>query len=471
MTTGRTRLLLGLQRWSAGLAICGMLAAQAHAVIGFQSAEAKSAIAACETQRAPLVARQKEYEDLKRARLGQAMAAGAKAGAGVLLNGALAGMTGGLSMLRPGGLGASIPGMGGGAGGAAGSGEGAAMLSQALSMNIPGLTSGGGMTGAGAGANGTGANEGADYSKALIAVSLITAVAGTIDAYMKIKQEQFNNDARRMAISIDGDAGTQTPVAAQMTTQVAALADCRQKQVADLTLHLSSASNDKDRKQLDHRKSGLQTALKTDLDLSDDLVGQQAKLDKTFIQGRAMAEGKSEADILGGQPPAYGGVASQVKLSMPAPPKTAAAAGPAPVALVTTRSTAVRSAPNVKASIMLNFPAGRTLTPKSKAAEDAAWWQVDIGGTPGFIRGVDLAEANSAMGAGKTKGAAAPQLAPPNNIRSLNRQVLAAKTNGVDRLKTLSTEVQTSRLEPGRGRDRREAQAVAPEWVSRGRAA
>jgi hypothetical protein len=462
------RLLAGVQSWSAALAVCGMLAAQADAAIGFQSAEAKSAIAACDTQRAPLVARQKEYEELKRARMGQAMMASAKAGAGLLISGAMFGMTGGLStVLRPGGIGGtSTPAAGGGA---QGSGDGGTMISQILSMNIPGV----GHQAAGAGSADAGTNAGGNYNRVLLAVCLITAMAGAVDAYMKVKQTQLDNDARRIAISIDGDAASQMSVAAELTTQIGGLADCRQKQVADFRAQLSGASNDKDRKRLDRSKSGLQAALNADLGLSSELVDQQAKLEKTFIQGRAMAEGKSEADILGDQPPAYGGVASVVKLSMPAPPTTATVAPspPPPLLFRTTRATVVRAGPNPRAVVTLRLPPGHTLTPRGRAPEDPAWWQVDIGGTPGFIRVADLAEANATTGTGKAKAPAVPQLAPPNNIRSLNRQVLLAKTKGVDRLKTLSTEVQSGRLEPGRGQDRREAQAVAQAWWSRGRAA
>jgi hypothetical protein len=452
--------LRSLSGWAAGLAVTGMVVTPALAIDTPFGKDAKGAIGVCAAERAPLVARQKEFSDLKRARLGAAVAEGAKAGAGVLIGGMMGGMGGmmgggrgggglpggfGLPGGLAGGLPGGIPGMAGMPGGAAG---GADIFSQALAMKIPGVTSGAGSFPGGF----AGQGGGGDQARALIAVSIVVAVAGTVDAYMKLKQQQFQNDARAMAISIEGDAGSQVPIGSETATQVGALTSCRERQVTELQTKLSSASNDKDRRALKKETSGLQSALKTDLDLSDEIVGQQVNLAKTFTQGRAMAEGKSEADVLGGQAPAYAAEASRTPLRLP--PVTAAAPGapaapmaPAMPALVTTRAAAVRSEPSAKAGVIMNFAAGRSVTPKGRAPGDPSWWEVDIGGTSGYIRGADLGEPGATVAKGKGgRSSGPPQLAPPNNIRNYNRQVLVAKNAGPDRLKMLNTQIETGRL-------------------------
>ena len=453
----RHRALRGLQAWAAGLAVCGMIVTPAQAVdmpFGLRSAETKSAVAVCAAERSPLAARQQEYADLRRARLGAAVAEGAKAGASVFLRGFLGGLTGGQ------GVGAAqTP-------GASGGGD---LVSQALNLKIPGLGPRAVNTPYGAPYNPTAGQQGGDHTGELLAVSLLVAVVGTLDAYMKLKQQQFDYDGRRIAVSIEGDAATQVPVGAETATEVTSLAQCRERQVADLRGRLSAASNDKDRKQLNKEKTGLTSALKSDLDMSDEVVGQEVTLAKTFTQGRAMAEGKSESDVLGAQPPAYAVEASKIPLKLPPrDPATPGAPAAAPaLTLVTTRSTAVRVAPNSSASIILNFAPGRTVVPKARAVDDASWWQIDVGGSPGFVRGVDLAEpgaepaeppppepvSKTRRGGAKTVAKAKakaepPQLAPPTNIRTFNHEVLVAKMDGVDRLKMLSTDIQVGRLTP-----------------------
>ena len=79
------------------------------------------------------------------------------------------------------------------------------------------------------------------------------------------------------------------------------------------------------------------------------------------------------------------------------------------------------------------------MTPKGHAADDASWWEIDVAGTPGFIRDADLGEPGAEPAKGKVQagGPKTPTLAPPTSIRALNRAVLTARTQGVDRLKAL----------------------------------
>ena len=427
----------------------GLIAAQAQAVTlpNFASADSKAVLAVCAAERSPLLARQKEYADLRRARLGAAISEGAKAGLTVFATGMLAGLLGGVSTGQPANT--------------ANPGEQNGLLAQVMTLKVPGLTSGGNAT------QTTQSRD--DHTQALLALSVVVAIVGSVDAYMRLKQQQYADDTRQMALSIDGDAGVQVPVGAQTEADVRALANCRGQQVDDFRAKLSAASNDKDRKQLLRGQNNLKSALKTDLDMSDEVVGQQVSLTKTFTQGRAMAEGKSEADVLGSQAPAYAPEASHVVLKLA--PRTSQGTSPGPQRVeppkpsyVTTRATIVRSAPNPKASVIMNFPVDRSVTPKGHAVADAAWWEIDVGGVSGFIRGSDLAEPGATPVAPKGKGRGArakvpagpPPLEPPNNIRTLNREVLAAKTQGVDRLKTLSTDIQVGYFAP-RGRTSRHA--------------
>ncbi len=449
---------------ATGVVIASLIVGQTQAATtvdtGPLATDAKSVLAVCASERAPLVERQKQYAELKKARVAAAFGGAAKAGLTALATGGLSlaagqmGRSGGGGGGFPGlggisGMGGGIPGMGGGgipgmggmpgmgAGGPAGmmGGDLSGVFSQALQLNVPGMGSAGNLN--------AGTGEGA--TRALLAISVVAAVGGAVDAYMKVKQQQYANDMRGMAAAIDGDAGTQLPVGSQTMGDVTKLADCRDRQLDDFSARLAAASNDKDRKSISRGERTLKTALKTDLDLSGEVVTHQATMVKTFTQGRAMAEGKSEYDILGNDAPAYGGEASRTVMSMaPAAPGAVAMPPPPPPppSYVTARATQVRSAPNAKASVVLSFPAGRSVSPKGRAAADAGWWEIDVAGSPGFVRGLDL----KVQGAGAGRQAGPPPLAPPNNIRTLNRTVLAAKTQGVDRLRTLNTDIQMGRL-------------------------
>ena len=310
-------------------------------------------------------------------------------------------------------------------------------LAQASRLQIPGVTlspTGGALAG----------GIGGD-TRAIAAVAVVVAIAGTVEAYVQLKAAAANGDRYRLAQSIDDDAGLQVGVSSAIDAEEKALVDCRARQAADLRTHLASASNESDRHALARQRTGLEGALKQDVDLTGGVVGQQATLAKTFTQGRAMSENRSEADVLGGQAPAYEDKASTTPLQLPAaavnpntvtavsnaPAKPQASAGPP--SFTTSHPTPVRASPAARAKLVKSLPAGTTV----QALKDPAggeWVTLDLGGgSQGYARAADLT---------RVKG---PQLAAPNNIREHNKEVLAARADGPDRLKTLLTDVQARR--------------------------
>jgi hypothetical protein len=183
-----------------------------------------------------------------------------------------------------------------------------------------------------------------------------------------------------------------------------------------------------------------------------------------------MTDGTSEADVLGGQTPAYAPAAATTKLAMPAkgggnsmapPQMQAQAQAPAAAAppLVALRATVVRSAPVASADVLMNFPAGREVKPKTAQA-DGGWWEIDVAGQSGYIRAADLGPpgsapaqvaANTPKGKAGAKGAGAkaappppPAVQGPTNIRAYNQTVIAARDQGKGRLSSLMTDIQTS---------------------------
>ena len=132
-----------------------------------------------------------------------------------------------------------------------------------------------------------------------------------------------------------------------------------------------------------------------------------------------------------GAAPAGGG---QTQAEAPAP-----AAGP----LVAVRASVVRSAPVASAEVLMNLPVGREVRPKAAKA-DGGWWEIDVAGSPGYVRAADLGPPGSAPApvqtAAKGKGGRAapaantppppPAPAGPTNIRAYNQQVIAARDTG-----------------------------------------
>ena len=104
----------------------------------------------------------------------------------------------------------------------------------------------------------------------------------------------------------------------------------------------------------------------------------------------------------------------------------------------------------------MNLPVGREVRPKAARA-DGGWWEIDVAGSPGYVRAADLAPPGSAPapvqtadrgkgGRAATPAANAPPPAPagPTNLRAYNQQVIAARDTGKGRLSSLMTDIQTS---------------------------
>jgi len=436
---------------------------------------------ACEAQRAPLVKLDKEYDDLKKSKMSAAIGEGLKTGAMVLAKGVMSGGIGG----RGGG------GFGGGFGGASGLFGGVAnmamqsaaqqqaaqggapaganpaglmfgqdMLSGAMGLNVPGV-SGIGFSGGGG-----------DNMKAYAALAVLVAIVATADAYAKLKEQEAGGDLRRASFNIDQDAGRQLSVSRQIADSGQALVECRAAQLSDINTRLAGASTDKDRKAIKRERTDLLGALKKDIDVTGGVVDQHTGMAKTFTQGRAMADGASEAEVLGNQAPAYATAASVTKLAMPKGSgggqqaqvqqvsNTAPVAAPPPSNLVTLRATVVRSAPVASSDSVMNLPVGRAVSPKS--GPDGGWYEIDVAGTPGYVRAADLGAAGAGPpeaatppgkgGQGRGKGppakagppAATPAVQGPTNIRAYNQSVIAARDNGKGRLASLMTDIQTT---------------------------
>lgn len=431
---------------------------------------------ACAAERAPLVKLDKEYDDLKRSKMSKAIGEGLKSGAMVLAKGVASGNIG-----LPGSRGGGFGGMGGMGGlmsavggmamqSAAQQQSGAApapspagmffgpdMLSGASGLYVPGVSSYGGF-------------GGGDNGKAYAALAVLVAIVATADAYAKLKEQEAGGDLQKASHNIDQDAARQLAVAREISDSGNALVECRSRQLSDINTRLASASNDKDRKAIRRERTELISDLKKDIDVTGSVVEQHTGMAKTFTQGRAMTDGTSEADVLGGQAPAYAEAPAVTRLSMP---KAAAPAGgqaqesaaPAapPAALVTTRVAVLRSGPVAAASAVRTLPVGTSLQAKTAQAE-GGWWEVDVEGATGYVRAAEVGPPGSAPaapvqtaaaapGRGRGKGpppkAAPPPPAPPavvgpSNIRAYNRQVIVARSEGKGRLGALMTDIQAA---------------------------
>lgn len=436
---------------------------------------------ACEAQRAPLVKLDKEYDDLKRSKMSQAIGEGLKSGAMVLAKGVA---SGNIRLPGSGGYGGGFGGMGGmgslmgavggmamqsaaqqQAGGSApaptpaGMFFGPDMLSGASGLYVPGVSSYGGFSGGGDG-------------KAYAALAVLVAIVATADAYAKLKEQEAGGDLKKASFNIDQDASRQLAVTREIVDSGNALVECRTNQLNDINTRLAGATNDKDRKAIRRERTELTNALKKDIDVTGDVVDQHTNMAKTFTQGRAMTDGTSEADVLGGQAPAYAPAAATTKVSMPksaAPAggqvqQTSAPAAAPPPALVATRLAVLRAAPASSAAVVKNLPVGTSIQAKVGQA-DGGWWEVDVAGATGYVRAAEVGPPGSVPAApvqtaaaggkgAKGKGAAAkappppppPAVQGPTNIRAYNQSVIAARDNGKSRLGALMTDIQAAQL-------------------------
>lgn len=435
-----------------------------------QSKGKDTVLNACATEREGLIKLDHEYGELKRSKTSAALGQGLKQGAAVLAKGVMSGGIPGMGRGGGGGFGGALGGIGGimGAVGSmaaqqqAQSGNpqaastsaslfGPDMLSGAMGLNVPGI--------------------GGGDMKGYAALAVLVAIVATAEAYAQLKEQEAGGDLRKASFNIDQDAAKQLTVARQIANDGNALVDCRTRQIADVNTRFASAANDKDRKAVRRERTELLGALKKDVDLTGGVVEQHTGMAKTFTQGRAMTDGASEFDVLGGQAPAYATAASVTRMSMPksgaAPAgggEAQVAAAPAPAAgpLVAVRASVVRSAPVASAEVLMNLPVGREVRPKSAKA-DGGWWEIDVAGSPGYVRAADLGPPGSApapvqtAAKGKSARPAASAKAPPpppapagpTNIRAYNQQVIAARDTGKGRLSSLMTDIQTSQRRDG----------------------
>jgi hypothetical protein len=432
---------------------------------------------ACATERAPLVKLDGDYKELRHSKMSQAIGEGIKQGGIFLAKGVMNGNIPLPGSHSSGGFGSSFGGLnplGAVAGLAAqqaaqqqaqANGQappqqsasmafGQDMLSGALNLNVPGI----------------GGGYGGD-AKAYAALAVLVAIVATAEAYAQLKEQEAGGDLRKASYNIDQDAARQLAVSREIADSGSALVECRSRQLNDINTRLASASNDKDRKAIKRERTELQGALKKDIDLTGGVVDQHVGMAKTFTQGRAMTDGTSEADVLGGQTPAYATAANTSRLSMPkkgggggAPAgqqQQAAAPAAPPPSLVAIKAATVRAAPVASAAVLMSFPAGREVKPKTAQAE-GGWWEIDVGGQPGYVRASELGPPGSApvqvatagppgkgpkgKGPPPGHGPPAPPPAPagPSNIRAYNQSVIAARDNGKGRLSSLMTDIQTS---------------------------
>ncbi len=431
-----------LRRAALGAGIAAALVAQmqgAAAAFGLPGGGGNKSADACAAERAPIIERQKQYEAIHKSHFGAALTAGLKTGA-MFVAGQM------LGHYLPGGLGAGR----GGNSGDGGSGMGGPFsflnpgnLGEAAKFSIPGVTTaaGGGMFGGG--------NLGGGDTRAIAAMAIIVAVVSTVEAYAQLKQEESGGDNIRLATSIDDDARRQVDVSRAIAAEEGALDACRARQVTDFKAKLSTASNDQDRRGLARDRASLQSAIKSDVDLTGGVVEQQASLAKTYTQSRAMSENKSEADVLGGQAPAYAPTASTAPLKLP-PAKGASAtavsngaplkrgggtlAGPAAPTWTLARAATLRETPTTKGRSVGALAVGGKVEIVDNSGAPAGWSEIKTAETTGYVRTALLV---------KSAQLAGPRLAPPSNIREHNRAVLAARDQGPGRLKTLLTDVQT----------------------------
>ncbi|MBW8813805.1 MAG: SH3 domain-containing protein [Caulobacterales bacterium] len=437
---------------------------------------------ACSTERAPLVKLDTDYKELKHSKMSQAIGEGIKQGGLFLAKGVMSGNIplpgshsggfgggfGGLAAMSPLGAVAGLAAQQAAQqqaqqqaqqnGGAppqqsAGVAFGQDMLSGAMNLNVPGIGGGG---------------YGGD-AKAYAALAVLVAIVATAEAYAQLKEQEAGGDLKKASYNIDQDAARQLAVTHEIADSGTALVECRSRQLNDINTRLAGASNDKDRKAIKRERTELQGALKKDIDLTGGVVDQHVGMAKTFTQGRAMTDGTSEADVLGGQTPAYATQANTSRLSMPKASgggggagATQQAAAPAPPpSLVAIKAATVRAAPVASAAVLMNFPVGREVKPKS-GQPDGGWWEVDLGGQSGYVRAselgppgsapVQVATAAPAPGKGGAKGKGGkgaappppPVVAGPSNIRAYNQSVIAARDQGKGRLSSLMTDIQTS---------------------------
>ena len=390
---------------TAALAMAALLSGQVRASFAqslFGGGGESPVVAYCAAERAPLVDLNNQYDEIQRSRVAQSVKNGAVAAAGVLVSSGLLGNLFGGSRGGP--------------------------------DHGPGLNPGSIIFGGNR--NGRGGET--------AAAAIVAALSVSVATYISLKGE--SDDRKALARAIEQDAGGQIPLGRTIVGQAKALADCRARQVDDFKMRQAAAS-DADRRKMKREGDQILAAIKADIALTDKVVGHQADLAKTFTQARAMADNHSEADVLGGQKPAYADAASTTPLNLPeksvtATPSTPSAPQPPPplppppeVTLAIRKASAVRETPTAKGKLMMTLPAGREIKAVGLSAVNG-WWRIDVAGSPGYIRELTVS----------VKTMPAPPPPPPqdraDNVREYNKVVLEARDEGPDRMRTLLTSFQ-----------------------------
>ncbi len=259
-------------------------------------------------------------------------------------------------------------------------------------------------------------------------------VFASVATYVALKSDGIN-DRRSLALAVDNDARGQLGAGRTTVQSARALTACRQRQIAEYQARAASAANPKS---LAREKADIADAVRQDIVLTDKVIGRQADLAKTFTQARAMAEGSTETQVLGGQTAAFQSTTATTQQQLPAgSPLANQPPPPRPVqatrSVVTTlKATPVRAAPSAKAKVLATLPARQEVTP-GEAPPSPGWTPVMVEGRMGYVRAVNLS------GARAVAPPPANALATAENVREYNKVVLEARDEGPDRMRSLLT--------------------------------
>lgn len=287
----------------------------------------------------------------------------------------------------------------------------------------------------GGGFSGLGSRRGPSSAQVVTAVGVGLTVG--VGAYIALKSQGIQ-DRRALAMAVDADAAEQLGQGRTTAGWARELARCRAFQVQDFQKRY--AASDAPQK-MTREKADIADAVRLDIALTDRVVGRQADLAKTFTQARAMAEGTTEARVLGGQGAAYAGTASATPLQLPSNSPLASqppppAAPPSRTVVTTLRSSPVHAAPSNKARVVANLPPRAEVATASTGVADGDWTPVTVNGQTGYTRAVNLS------GPHRTGSTDPNALAPADNVREYNKVVLESRDEGPDRMRSLLTNFQ-----------------------------
>ena len=277
-----------------------------------------------------------------------------------------------------------------------------------------------------------------------VTFAVLAGIAASVGTYLKLKEQAGVQDRRALAIAVDTDAAQQLGAGRDTAQEAATLSACRQRQLAEFEQHATTPGAATATATPTGDKAQIIDAIRTDIALTDRVVGRQAALARTFTEARAMAEGQPESRVLGAQTAAFPLTADAQTPLLPSnspfatqPPPVASAEAPK-AALTVLRPTSVRAAPLTKATVIETVTSEQELTPWTgpAAPPKAGWTAVDANGQPGYVRSVYLTSSRSVTTA-STGG-----LPPAQNVRAYNKVVLEARDDGPDRMRNMLTSFQ-----------------------------